>query len=112
MSEQDEALPLRQMLDYAVEAIELTTGRSRADFDEDRLLNLGITRLVEIIGEASNRVPADLQEQLPGIPWTQIRGTRNRLIHAYDFVDYDVVWQTVVEDLPPLVIALRRHLGE
>lgn len=41
--------------------------------------------------------------QYPQIPWAQIVGTRNRLIHGYDFVDYDILWQTVQEDLPALV---------
>ena len=86
MSERDNTVPLRHMLDYAREAAALTESRSRADLETDRLFNLAITRLVELIGEAANRVSAEDQQRLIGIPWAQIRGMRNRLIHGYDFL--------------------------
>lgn len=96
------------MLDYAQEAITLVQGKSRADLDSDRLLNLALVRLIEMVGEAANRVPPGERAQYPEIPWAQIIGMRNRLIHGYDFVDFDVLWQTVVEDLPGLVAVLKR----
>lgn len=68
MSRRD-VLSLRQMLDYAREALALTQGRQRADLDNDRLLDLALTRLLEIIGEAANRVPEEIQEAHPEIAW-------------------------------------------
>ena len=59
-----------------------------------------------IVGEAANRVPHEKQSQHPEIPWPQIIGLRNRLIHGYDAVDYDILWQIITEDLPLLVDAL------
>lgn len=106
MSERDNTVPLRHMLDYAREAAALTESRSRADLETDRLFNLAITRLVELIGEAANRVSAEDQQRLTGIPWAQIRGMRNRLIHGYDFVDHHVLCQTLTADLPLLIPAL------
>ncbi len=70
------------------------------------MLNLSLVRLLEILGEAAARVPFEERTKHPGIPWMQIVALRNRLIHAYDEVDFDVLWQIVTEDLPPLVSAL------
>jgi uncharacterized protein with HEPN domain len=69
----------------------------------DRLLQLAPTRLVEIVGEAASRVPAELQGRHPGLPWREAIGARNRLIHGYDFVDLDIRWGIVATDLPQLI---------
>ena len=102
---------LRQMLDYAIEARSLARGSTRADFDSQRLLNLALTRLLEIIGEAANRVPSEERIRYPGIPWPQLIGMRNRFIHGYDLVDLDLLWQTVTEDLPPLIQELGKIIS-
>jgi uncharacterized protein with HEPN domain len=94
------------MLDHAREVVALVQGRTRADLDSDRLLNLALVRLLEIIGEAANRIPEEEQTRHAEIPWPQIVSLRNRLIHGYDSVDFDILWQIVTEDLPPLVISL------
>lgn len=107
MSRRD-VLPLRQMLDYAREALALTQGRQRADLDNDRLLDLALTRLLEIIGEAANRVPEEIQEAHPEIAWGQIISLRNRLIHGYDSIDFDILWAIVQSDLPELVENLEK----
>jgi uncharacterized protein with HEPN domain len=97
---------IRHMLDYSREAVRFAEQRGRLDLDADRMLQLGLVRLVEIVGEAASRVSADTRQRYPQIPWLQIAGMRNRLVHGYDFVDYDILWQTVTEDLPALVAAL------
>lgn len=92
MTQHDADLPLRQMLIYAREALVLSQGKERNDLDEDRLLELALTRLLEIIGEAANRVSSEIQEQNPTLPWAQMVGLRNWLIHGYDAVDLDILW--------------------
>ena len=62
--------------------------------------------------EAANRVSSVTQEQNPGIPWPQIIGMRNRLVHGYDVIDLDLLWRTVREDLPPLMEALQGALED
>ena len=94
------------MRDHANEAVALVRGRSRSDLDSDRLLALALVRLLEIIGEAAGRVPTDEQARRPGVPWPAIVGLRNRLIHGYDNIDHDIVWQIVTTDLPALVVEL------
>ncbi len=106
MTEHSTSVPLRDMLDHAREAVTLIKNRSRADLDSDRLLNLGLVRLLEIVGEAARRVPGEIQRAHPEIPWPEIVGLRNRLIHGYGSIDFDVVWQIVAADLPPLIAAL------
>jgi|SRR5579859_4257171 len=71
-------------------------------------LNLALVRLLEVVGEAASRTPTDERTQYPDIPWTQIVGLRNRLIHGYDSVDFDILWQIVTHDLPPLIAALEQ----
>jgi uncharacterized protein with HEPN domain len=94
---------LRHMLDSAQEATGLIKGKSRVDLDRDRLLSLALVRLLEIIGEAASRVTNPTRREYPDIPWTQIVSLRNRLIHGYDAVDLDILWQILVDDLPGLV---------
>ena len=100
------------MLDHAKEAVEMARGRTRADLDKDRLLNLALVRLLEIVGEAASRVPQEECTRCPGIPWPEIIGLRNRLVHGYDEVDFDILWEIITRDLPPLIEAIEKILGE
>jgi uncharacterized protein with HEPN domain len=102
---------LRHMLDSAKEARAFIQGKSQSDLESNRMLSLATTRLMEIIGEAGNRIPSEERLLYPEIPWSQIIGMRNRLIHGYDLVDFDVLWQTVIEDLPPLIEAIEKILS-
>ena len=80
---------------------------AREELGRDRVMQLALTRLVEIIGEATNRVSQVTIQKYPNIPWQQIIGMRNRLVHGYDVIDYDLLWDTVTNDLPPLITALK-----
>jgi uncharacterized protein with HEPN domain len=99
------------MLDHAREAVEIVRNRNRSDLDQDRQFNLALVRLLEIVGEAANRVPEQQQARVPEIPWSQIVSLRNRLIHGYDDVDFDILWKIATHDLPRLVEALQKHFG-
>lgn len=100
------------MLDHAKEASEKAAGRTRSDLDRDRDFGLVMTRLLEIVGEAAARVTEETRQRIPSIPWPSIVGLRNRLIHGYDSVDFDVLWATVRDDLPFLIAALSRELQD
>ena len=97
---------LLHMLEHAQEAMQLVDERTRRDLDTDRVLSLALVRLLEIVGEAAAGVSPDAQAKRPAIPWAEIIGLRNRLIHGYDAVDLDIVWNIVERDLPALVRAL------
>ncbi len=100
----------RHMLDYAKEAVSLAQGRTREDLDTDRTLNLSLTRLLEIVGEVASRISKEDRAIHPEIPWSQVVSMRNRLIHGYDSVDFDILWQIVTSDLPPLIATLESIL--
>ena len=110
MTRHDDATRLRHMLDHAEEAIKMAGGRRREDLDADRQLNLSLVRLLEIVGEAAARVSPSTRGQISAIPWPEVVGLRNRLIHGYDEVDFDVLWAIVEIDLPPLVAELRKAI--
>jgi len=103
MTLHDDTVALRHMRDHIAEAIELAADQSRDYLDTDRVFALALTKLVEIIGEAAARVSEDLKASHVGIQWRQIIGTRNRLIHGYDAVDYDILWRIVDRELPILL---------
>lgn len=69
-----------------------------------------LVRALEVIGEAANYIPVSEQEEHPEIPWSQIVGLRHRLIHGYDSVDLEILWQIVNKDIPPLIKALQAIL--
>jgi uncharacterized protein with HEPN domain len=95
------------MLDAAEKAIQFVEGKARPDLDRDEKLGLALVRLIEIIGEAAVKVSSDVQARHSSIPWKDVVGTRNRLIHGYEDVDLDIVWRIVETDLPGLVRELR-----
>ena len=112
MSRRDPHLTLSQMLAYVREARELAQGRTRADLDRERMLELAVLRVLEVIGEAATRLPDEVRERHPEVPWGSIVGLRNRLIHAYDEVDLDIVWDILTLDIPDLIDQLERMLAE
>jgi uncharacterized protein with HEPN domain len=98
------------MRDYANEALEMARGKTRDDLEKDAMLRLALTRLVEMIGEAASQYPKEMQTRYPRIPWPKVVGIRNRLIHGYDYVDYDILWDTIRNDLPTLLTELKAVL--
>ena len=100
------------MLEHAREACKLAEGRTRETLRSDRILQLALTRLVEIVGEAAGRVSPETQARFSRVPWREAIATRHRITHGYDVVDYDILWDTVQDDFPPLVAALEDVLGE
>ena len=108
MSNDEDLVRLHHMLDYAREAVALVRGKRQVHLEDSRVLQLALVRLIEIVGEAASRVSKETQAQRHQIAWAQIIGMRNRLIHGYDFVDTDILWQTVKEDLPELIKLLER----
>lgn len=94
---------LRDMLDNAQKALSFVNGMNFDEFSADDKTTYAVVRALEIIGEATKKIPKDLQESYPEIPWREIAGTRDKLIQEYTGINLAVVWRTVQEDLPLLV---------
>ena len=107
----DDTIRLRHMADAAESALRFCQGRTRADLDSDDMLRFALTRAVQIIGEAANKVSSEARTRIPGIAWPAIVGMRNRLVHAYFDVDSNILWTTVSERLPPLLQELNLFLS-
>ena len=103
MVSRQDSVYLGHMLDMTRRADKALQGKSRADYDADDILHLGLTHLVQVIGEAARKVSSDFQEAHPEIPWRQIIGMRHRIVHDYMRVDEDVLWEVVSNDLPALL---------
>ena len=110
MARHDDRVTLRQMLDNTTKALSLSQSRSRFDLDTDWIATLAMMQLLQIIGEAARRLSESFRQQHPEIPWAQIIGQRNRLIHGYDTVDLDRLWLVMTTDVPALAAALPRLL--
>jgi len=106
MSRHDDRVSLNDMLSHAREASQLLGKRSAEDLAKDRVLQLALTRLVEIVGEAANRISSSARQKYADVPWPQIIGMRNRLVHGYDVIDLELLWDTVTTDLPSLIRSL------
>lgn len=111
MSERDARLPMHHMPDDAREAVETIRGRSRLELGTNRPLQHTLVHLVQVVGEAVTRVSPEGQSGYPEIPWGQAIATRHRIVHGYDTIDYDVVWDTIAEEVPPIVAALEQALS-
>jgi uncharacterized protein with HEPN domain len=105
---------LRDILE-AIAAIDRYRDRERSAFDQDEMLQVWFLRHLQIIGEAASRLPEEVRNLAPDIPWQKMIGMRNILVHGYFAIDQDVVWDTVQRDVPllkPAVEALLKKLEE
>jgi uncharacterized protein with HEPN domain len=102
----DDFVYLGHMLDMARKACRMAEGQDRAAYDDDEILRLALTHLVQVIGEAARHVSAEFQAAHPELPWSAIVGMRHKVVHDYMAVDEDVVWQTVTHDLLELIVRL------
>lgn len=111
MLPKDDRIRLQHMLDAARKAARLAAGRDRqALYDEDDPLADALVHLISVIGEAASKVSSGTCSELDGIPWPDVIGMRNRLIHAYFDINLDILWATVQDSLPTLIRLLESAL--
>ena len=108
----DDRLHLEQMLDAARRVSRLAREWGRRDFDDEEVVRLASLQLIQRLGEAASRLTADFRAAHPELPWAQMIGLRNRIVHSYDDVDPDIIWQVASADVEPVIAALERILGK
>ena len=110
MSDRDLALTLRQIVEFADEIETLVAKRARKELDINREFGRALERCVELIGEAATRLPENWRTSHSEIPWRQIVAMRNVMIHGYDVVVPDILWDVATNDVPKLREEIKRLL--
>ena len=103
----DDLTRLQHIIDAADDIARFISGRKREDLDTDRMLLLSLVKCIEILGEAVSKISPEFRSKYPQIPWQEIVGMRNWLVHVYFDIDHDKVWSTVTEDIPDLLKILQ-----
>lgn len=98
---------VQDMLDSIQSVKDYTEGITQQDFEQDAKTKDAVVMHFIVIGEASSRLPEEFKNTYPHIPWSEMRGLRNRIAHDYFGVDYGIVWDIVREKLPDLAVQLR-----
>ena len=121
MSARDWKLLFEDILDSIDKIENYTKGFSFDDFSLNSLVVDGVVRNIEVIGEASKKIPQnrdpqkvdlEIQTKFTDIPWQKLRGIRNRIVHEYFRVDLTIIWFIITNELPPLKEVLTKHLSE
>ena len=97
---------LLDMLLAARDAVAFVAGLTLPQFERNRLHQHAVLKAIEIVGEAAGRIGPDTRRAHPEIPWPELIGMRNRLVHAYFDIDVGLVWDTVQNNLPALIARL------
>lgn len=107
----DDRIRAQHMLEGARDAAAMAAGRSRSDLDADMMLRRALINAVQEIGEAAAKISPAGRQRLAALPWKQIIGMRNKLVHGYDEINLDMLWTVAAEELPSLIAALEAELA-
>ena len=108
MTPPEDLIRIRHLREAAEKAVDFSIGATRQSLEDDELLRLALTKLVEIVGEAAKQVTLPTRQAHPSIPWAAAARMRDRLIHHYFDIDLDILWATINDDLPRLLQELPR----
>jgi uncharacterized protein with HEPN domain len=112
MSAHDPRVTLRQIQEAVGRLQTICAGKTLEQLLADWQATAALERFIEIIGEGVKRLPMEVRDSYPIVPWKEIAGTRDRLSHGYDDVEYQVLWDAVQQDLPVLLAAVERMLRD
>ncbi len=107
----NDKMRLQHMIDASQEAVSFFQTLKNDTLEHNRLVSQAIVRSIEIVGEAASQLSKEYRESHTELPWAQIIGMRNRIIHAYFDIDYALVASTVKHDLPALIVKLTKLIS-
>ena len=110
MPSRDPRVPLIDILDAVLRIERYVQGLSEAEYQENEMVQDAVARCIEIISEASRRVPSDLKQAQPSVPWDKVAGIGIIFRHDYDEIDTTLVWEIVRVELPALRNAVEAML--
>jgi uncharacterized protein with HEPN domain len=108
----DSTLFLHDILNACNHILEFTKDCNSETFIKDEKTSSAVIRKLEIIGEAAKRLPDEIKLKYKDIPWKKMAGMRDNLTHAYFGVDYDLVWQTITNDIPEIIKDVTKILDD
>ena len=103
MVPEEDRIRVLHMIEAARDALSFVDGKSVEEFMTERATNQAVLRAVTVLGEAASKVSPPTRAEFSDLPWGEMVGMRNRLMHAYHDINLAIVWRTVSEDLPPLI---------
>lgn len=106
MTPPEDLVRIAHLREAAEKALRFSQGASRQTLEDDEVLRLALTKLVEIVGEAAEQVSEPTRQVHPLVPWSAAARMRDRLVHHYFAIDLEVLWATITEDLPALLASL------
>ena len=106
----DDRIRIQHMIDAGEEALSFTSNVTKENFSKNRMLILSVIKDIEIIGEAATKISEETKLNYAHIPWKDIVGMRNRLIHGYFDVNIELIWNTIKNNLLPLIKSLKEIL--
>ena len=112
MSVHDPQVTLRQIQEAAARLQAICAGKTLSSLVADWQATAALERFMEILGEAVKRLPMELRNRYPDVPWKDIAGMRDHLSHGYDDVDHQVLWDSVQKDVPVLLATLEQMLAD
>ena len=112
MSERSSKLLIEDMIECTSRIFRFTEGQSYGEFVQDDKTQSAVLRMLEVLGEAANRIPKEERNRFPEIEWGKIIRSRNLIIHDYEIIDYSVIWKIITTHLPPLKKSLEEILKE
>ena len=107
----DDRIRAQHMLEAARDAAGMAAGRTRRDLERDMMLRRALVNAVQEVGEAAAKISPAGRARLAALPWGQIVGMRNRLVHGYDRINLDMLWAVAAEELPGLIQGLEAGLA-
>lgn len=100
------------ILQYANLALSFIKNISYEEFMIDTKTVFATVRALEVVGESSIRISDEIKEKYPQLPWIEMRGLRNRVIHNYDDIDYTIIWNVLKNEIPKLIIQIEKIINE